>query len=318
MLSNATVSAPWLLGNIPEGWEWFAFTFQDEAEIELSPEEIDKMIKASDQVTKQAYSRMRLGPCHHWAQHTVAEAKLIADLCNLSPGQAVLDLGCGSGRHELELAVIGLNMTGVDYLAKFFSEAQERADRQHLAGVRFVEGDARNIDLQQAYVAVICLHDVIGSYAEDADNMLLLDNCGRHLKPGGRLLISVMNFELTKHQAKYFFSLTDEPKRLADLKPIQTMEASGNVFDPEFYMIDHKTEVVYRKGQFAEGDELPVQLVVRDRRYCRAEIEGRCRQSGLEVIWSRFVQAGHWNEALDGCDHRAKEILVLCRKPAVD
>lgn len=317
MLASATISAPWLLGEIEEGWEWLAFTFRDQAEIELSPEEIDKMIKASDQVTKHAYSRMHVDASHKWAQHTMAESALIADSCNLSPGQSVLDLGCGSGRHALELAAMGMVTTGVDYLRKSFSGAEEQADRRHLTGVRFIEGDARTVNLQQEYNAVVCLYDVIGSYADEADNMLILDNCERHLKSGGMLLISVMNFELTKHQAKHFFSLTEEPRRLADLKPSQTMETTGNIFDPDFYMIDQKTEVVYRKEQFAEGNELPVQMVVRDRRYRRTDIEQKCRQTGLEVVWSRFVQTGHWEKALDACDKRAKEILVLCRKPVV-
>jgi GNAT superfamily N-acetyltransferase len=112
MLASAAVSAPWLLGNLPEGWEWLAFTFHDQTEIELSPDEIDKMIKASDQVTKQAYSRMRVSSSHRWAQHTLAEARQIADLCNLTLGQSILDLGCGSGRHALELAAMGMNVTG--------------------------------------------------------------------------------------------------------------------------------------------------------------------------------------------------------------
>jgi hypothetical protein len=58
-----------------------------------------------------------------------------------------------------------------------------------------------------------------------------------------------------------------------------------------------------------------VELLVRDRRYRRADIEERCRQLGLEVVWSRFVQTGHWEKALDSRDPHAKEILVLCRKP---
>jgi 2-polyprenyl-3-methyl-5-hydroxy-6-metoxy-1,4-benzoquinol methylase len=273
------------------------------------------MIKASDQVTKHAYSRMRVDSSHKWALHATPEAKYIADSCKLSPGLSVLDLGCGSGRHVLELAALGMNVTGVDYLGESFSEAHERAERQHLVGVRFIEGDARKIDLQEDYDAVICLYDVIGSYAENTENMLILLNCARHLKPGGLLLLSVMNFELTEYQAKQFFSLTGEPKKLADLEPSQTMETTGNVFNPDFYMIDRKTEVVYRKEQFAEGNKLPTQLVVRDRRYRRSEIEAMCEESELEVIWSRFVQAGNWENGLDAQDQHAKEILVLCGKP---
>jgi 2-polyprenyl-3-methyl-5-hydroxy-6-metoxy-1,4-benzoquinol methylase len=316
MLAAAQASVPWLLGHIDDGWEWFAFTFQDQTPIELSPTEIDKMIKASDQVTKQAYSRMQLGAAHLWAQHAADEARFVVQSCNLSPGNAVLDMGCGNGRHVLELASLGMRVTGLDYLAAFFQKARESAQNHGLTGARFVEADARTIDLHERFDAVICLYDVIGSYADDAENIRILDSCYRHLRQGGMLLLSVMNLELTEHRAKHFFALDEDPNRLAELQPSQTMETTGNVFNPEFYMIDRKTEIVYRKEQFAEGDQLPAQLVVRDRRYRRAEIEDRCRHAGLQVIWSRFVQARHWDNALDAHDPRGKEILVLCRKPA--
>jgi hypothetical protein len=93
------------------------------------------------------------------------------------------------------------------------------------------------------------------------------------------------------------------------------MEKTGNVFDPNFYLIDSVTRIVYRKEQFVEGNQLPTELIVRDRRYRRKEIEDMCREVGFEVIWSRFVQSGHWEVELAGQDSRAKEILVLCRKP---
>lgn len=314
MLVAAQASAPWILGNIPEAWEWFAFTFHNQAPIELSPSEIEKMIKASDQVTKQAYSRMTLCTTHRWARHTESEAKLVCESCDVKPGDRVLDLGCGSGRHVLALAHMGLQVTGVDYLDATFRKAAEQGRSNSLASVRFIEGDARTITLQEQFDAVICLYDVIGTYAEKSENMRILSTCSKHLRPGGRLLLSVMNFELTENQAKQFFSLEDEPNRLVALRPSQTMETTGNVFDPDFYMVDSKSSIVYRKEQFAEGNQLPVELLIRDRRYRRAEIEDDCRQVGLDVVWSRFVQAGRWEVELDGCDRRAKEILVLCQK----
>ena len=79
-------------------------------------------------------------------------------------------------------------------------------------------------------------------------------------------------------------------------------------------MIDYDTRVVYRKEQFIEGDRLPIELIVRDRRYRRAEIEDECRAVGLEVLWSRFVQSGRWETELEPHDSRSKEILLLCRK----
>jgi len=233
----------------------------------------------------------------------------------LKPGDTVLDIGCGNGRHVLELASLGFESTGVDYLPHLIHSAQEQARSKKIDPVHFIVADCRYLRVPRLFDAVICLYDVIGSYADDSDNRLIVEAIARHLKPGALALLSVMNFELTNSRAKHFFSLAEEPNRLLELKPSQTMEQTGDVFNPDFYMIDRETRVVYRKEQFAEGTELPVQLVVRDRRYTTKEIEDMCKAAGLEVVWSRCVRSGYWHEALNPGDKHAKEILVLCRRP---
>ncbi len=57
---------------------------------------------------------------------------------------------------------------------------------------------------------------------------------------------------------------------------------------------------------------LPVQLLVRDRRYRRRDIEAMCLRAGLDVLWARYVRAGHWDVELSPEDDNAKEILLLC------
>jgi hypothetical protein len=61
------------------------------------------------------------------------------------------------------------------------------------------------------------------------------------------------------------------------------------VFNPDYYMIDEATEIVYRKEQFTQGSFLPAQLLVRDRRYRRRDIEAMCMTAGLNVLWARYV-----------------------------
>jgi len=157
---------------------------------------------------------------------------------------------------------------------------------------------------------------VIGSYAEEHDNYLIIQSIRRHLKPGGRALISVMNFDLTYRRVRHFFNLRKEPDRLLKLQASTTMETSGNVFNPDYYMIGEFTEVVYRKEQFTQGSDLPVRLLVRDRRYRRRDIEAMCMKAGLGVIWSRYVRAGQWDVELNADDDNAKEILLLCQARA--
>lgn len=316
MIADATAHAPpWVLGNLEPGWEWFAFTFNDQDPIELTAEEIQAMIKASDQVVRQAYSRMTLDSGHSWSKHTPAETEFIVRHCNLKSGDNVLDLGCGTGRHAIQLAENNLRVTGVDYVPDFIAKAAAMAKNQNLGNVEFHEGDCRDVEFEERFQCVICLYDVIGSFAERRENFKIVRNIGQHLLPGGSALISVMNGVLTAKNAKHRFSLKTDPNRLLALPPSRTMENTGNVFDPDFYMLDTDTQVVYRKEQFEQGALLPTELIVRDLRYTPPEIRDLLGAVGLKIEWVRCVKAGDWETNLDADHDRAKEILILCRKP---
>ena len=126
--------------------------------------------------------------------------------------------------------------------------------------------------------------------------------------------MSVMNLILTRRRAKQVFLIEKEPNKLLQLAPSRTMESTGDIFNPDFYLLDEDTGVVYRKEQFTEGRELPTELVVRDRRFSKEEIQEMCNNAGLEVVWTRFVRAGRWHQPLGEHDDDAKEILLLCRR----
>jgi 2-polyprenyl-3-methyl-5-hydroxy-6-metoxy-1,4-benzoquinol methylase len=319
MIKNVTDNeTPWLLGSLEEGWEWFAFTFKDQKQIDLTSDEIEKMIDASDQVTNQAYSRMQLSPSHRWTQHTEKEAELIEKYCNLKQKDSILDLGCGNGRHLFALAKNGFRVCGVDYVESLIDFIKNKTIQLPDYNIRYINGDCRTIRLSEEFDAVICLYDVIGTYVDNSENLKVMENIVRHLKPGGRALISVMNYELTKSIAKHFFSLKMQPYKLLELPASDAMEKTGNVFNPDNYAIDNDTCVVYRREQFTIGNLLPTELVVRDRRFRMKEIEEMCQEVGLNVLWSRFVNAGNWKKSFSSCDNKAKEILLLCQKSRND
>lgn len=307
---------PWLLGTLPEGWEWFAFTFSDQDQIQLSSAEIAAMLEASDQITRQAYARMTLDHEHQWARHTAKESREIIEYCRVERGHSVLDFGCGAGRHAIALARSGLRVTGVDYVRSLVTKAESSARQSGLPDVRFVEADCRNVRLGESFDAAVCLYDVVGTYAALDSNSALLANLVRHLRPGGFALVSVMNLALTKRRARQVFSLDEQPDRLLQLPPSDIMETTGDIFDPDYFMLDEHSNVVYRKEQFTRGSDLPTEVIVRGRRFSRDEIATLCSEAGLDVVWTRPVQAGRWHQPLDEHDNRAKEILVLCRKPS--
>lgn len=91
------------------------------------------------------------------------------------------------------------------------------------------------------------------------------------------------------------------------------MEYSGNVFNPDYYLLDNETNIVYRKEVFSVGDTYPIELVVRDRRFYMSDIVQMCVELNLNVVLKRFVKAG-WENDYDGIDSNAKEILLICEK----
>jgi 2-polyprenyl-3-methyl-5-hydroxy-6-metoxy-1,4-benzoquinol methylase len=317
MISSAVgPGKPWLLGDLDEGWEWFTFTFHDQPQISLRPEEIEVMLRASDQVTHRAYSRMTLSGRHAWAKHTEAEVDNIIRELHITPASTVLDLGCGDGRHALALARRGINVVGVDYVQTRIDQANDVARKEGLRNADFVCADARMLRLDAMFDAAICLYDVVGTYADDSENIRILDTLRRHVHPNGRCLISVMNLAATMAQAKYTFDITKDPDTLLQLPASNTMEETGNIFDPDFFLVDERAGVVYRKEQFHHGGSLPEELIVRDRRYTVRSITKLSEDAGLNVVWIRPVRAGAWNQDHDR--QSAKEILLLCEVPTRD
>jgi len=317
MLGKATSETkPWTLGDLPDGWEWMAFTFHDQEQIPWEAKELEEMMLASDEITKQAYSRMRSEwGGHPWARYAAEEVEFILRNSGVPKGALVVDFGCGNGRHAIRLAESGYYVTAIDYAREKSEDMPNAEANECLARIKFHQGDCRTVDLSKRFDLGICLYDVVGSFVDDHSNIAILKNLARHINDGGYAFISVMNMELTEHQAVNWFAFSSEPQKLQSLLPGNVMESSGNVFIPKYYMVDRETKIVYRKEQFRSGDELFEECLVRDRRFTCEEIVRLCVSVGFRVEWARYVRAGHWEEQLDSTSSRAKEILVKCQKP---
>jgi 2-polyprenyl-3-methyl-5-hydroxy-6-metoxy-1,4-benzoquinol methylase/GNAT superfamily N-acetyltransferase len=316
MLENVTsMEVPWKLGELEEGWEWLAFTFRDQIPIELDESELKKLLEASDKVVQDAYKRMDLTNNHKWSQNTDYEVNFILQECELRKNDTVIDFGCGIGRHAIGLAQKDIYVHGIDYIEKNIKAANKKKEENALQNAVFYTDDCRTIRLENVKAdAVICLYDVIGTYADNNENYKILKNIYAHLKIGGIALISVMNFELTDFNAKHRFSLKSNPSELLDIKPSNIMETTGNIFNPDFYWIEEDTKIVYRKEQFTRGTSLPVELFVRDKRFTKNEIIEMCVTIGFEIIYTRYVNAGDWETDYSPTQDSAKEILVKCRR----
>lgn len=306
---------PWLLGMLDEGWEWFAFTFKDQEQISLTKEEISAMIELSDKVAKSAYENMVLDPDkQRWMRHTEAEIDYILDASKISTPAFVYDIGCGVGRHTIELAKRGFNCIGIDYIEKNIITAEKNKYELNLETANFILSDCRNFESPYLADLVLCLYDVIGSFTDENDNNRIIKTLYSLLKPNGYAIISVMNYESTFYNAKYIFSFDKNPDALLALTASNTMEETGDIFNPEYYLVDSDTHIIYRREQFTPPHQLPMELVVRDRRYSMNEIVYLLEINGFKIVNKKYVNASNWSIPCTSTDTKAKEILLICQK----
>jgi SAM-dependent methyltransferase len=116
-------------------------------------------------------------------------------LLGLPSGASILDLCCGVGRHSLEFARRGFQVTGVDRTAAYLREACSRAAEEGLE-VEFVQEDMRTFVRPGAFDAVINYFTSFGYFSTEEQERQVLANACTSLRPGGLLLMDMMGKEI--------------------------------------------------------------------------------------------------------------------------
>ncbi len=304
----------WLLGDLKPGWEWLAFTFKHQ-KMNLDEARFEELVMNSESILKEAYSRMHMQD-QSWAKHAEKEVSWIIDTVSLKKDASILDIGCGIGRHAFEFALRGFNCTAIDFSEEHLGFARNEATRKSLTGsINFQLADARTLNLQKKFDLVIMLYDIVGSFANEHDNNSLIKKACEHLNDNGTIILSVMNMELTAHKAKHVaHSFSELSERISNLQPSTIMQRSGDIFNPDYYIIDKVNNLVYRKEQFEDCNQLSVEYIIRDRRYTNKEITNLLESNGLIVLNTKYVQAGRFDINLSAVDDKAKEILIIAKK----
>lgn len=122
-----------------------------------------------------------------------AECDLITEIFRNSnrPVHSVLDLGCGTGRHSVELAHRGSEVVGVDLSEGMLERARRRATDVSPGSATFLCGDIQTIALHRRFDAVLSMFAVVGYQISDAAVRSTLANVRRHLEPGGVFVFDV-------------------------------------------------------------------------------------------------------------------------------
>jgi cyclopropane fatty-acyl-phospholipid synthase-like methyltransferase len=226
-----------------------------------------------------------------FTQNTLAEADFIIRELNLPEGSRILDMGCGTGRHSVELAQRGYLMTGVDISSGMLAEAEKAAGEAGVI-VEWIKSDATQFKSEKLFDAAICLCEgAFGLLGKDGDaieyNLSILRNINQALKPGGKLILTAIN-------------------GLALVRKYSQKDVESGRFDPDTLAEVYPTEYDTPDGKKS--------LMVRERGFVPTELVLMLRLAGFETrnIWGGT--AGKWGRRKLELDEM--EIMVIATKRA--
>ncbi len=170
------------------------------------------------------------------AEDTSRQVDFISRVCGLSSPSRVLDVGCGSGRHSIELARRGFDVTALDASETLLATARQRASESGVS-IRFIHARIEDIASAEEFSAVVSMWTSFGYFGPEGD-MDAMRRMSNALVPGGVLLLDAGNwigpaeardwdeyedhFELVERKLRL-------PERRSDTTIISVEKADGSV-----------------------------------------------------------------------------------------
>ncbi len=123
-----------------------------------------------------------------------AEVEKIITLSGVEPGESVLDLCCGVGRHSFEFTRRGFRVTAVDRTRRYIDRAIQVAQTEGLK-VEFVLEDMRKFVRPESFDLALSLFTSFGYFEDPEDDRRVASNIYCSLKAGGVLVMDLMGKE---------------------------------------------------------------------------------------------------------------------------
>ena len=223
-------------------------------------------------------------------ERTAEEINRLVKLLELDKPMDILDLACGYGRHANRLAVLGHRVTGVDLMEGFLELARQDAQARSVQ-VRYLQSDMRQIDFQEEFDRVMLLFTAFG-YFEQSENLLVLKNAARALRPGGLFVTDTMNRDVV----------------LKDFQPMHVTDKNGDLLVDRNSFDSRNGLWLNQRIVIRNGVRIDKPFIIRI--YNPNEFEAMLAEVGLEV----YGMFGGWDGQPVSTDSR--RLVVLARKPA--
>ncbi len=129
----------------------------------------------------------------NFTQGTIGEVDFIEKEINFDKSKKILDNGCGTGRHSIDLAKRGYKVTGIDLSESQLKRAKEKAGKEKV-NVNFIRADARNLNFIKKFdLGMMICEGAFPLMETDEMNYKILENAKKALKPDGKLILTTLN-----------------------------------------------------------------------------------------------------------------------------
>lgn len=128
-----------------------------------------------------------------FTQGTIGECDFIEQELKSDKSLKILDVGCGTGRHSIELSKRGYSVTGIDLSESQLARAREKAIQNNLK-IDFQKHDARNLPFSSEFnIAIMICEGAFPLMETDEMNFEILKNVTKSLKEGGKFIFTTLN-----------------------------------------------------------------------------------------------------------------------------
>jgi SAM-dependent methyltransferase len=128
-----------------------------------------------------------------FTQGTAGECDFIEREIGYDKSLTILDVGCGTGRHTIELTKRGYTVTGIDLSESQLARARDKAIRDQLT-IDFRREDARQLPYENEFdVALMLCEGGFCLMETDELNFAILQSVTRALRPGAKFIFTTLN-----------------------------------------------------------------------------------------------------------------------------